>query len=297
MKSKVITVWDDRYCVKAAPLTSTTKQIDVVRRVESEGLIDLWVGAKFDEEAAWSDIARTHDPVYVSAVRTGKPRELATSQGFRWSQEFADSLPLIWDGHLAACRFARELKTLVLHPVSGAHHAGYRSGSGFCTFNYLVGAARDLLESGMDRVGIIDLDAHQGNGTQELLRSGISVFDISGSSWGCTPDKNVLYLTAKNAQWYFRHLRLLTAWLDVAKPQFVQYQAGMDVFEHDPVGGINGMTQKRLQLRDAFVIREIMKRKIPCVVNLAGGYLEGETIRMHVQTIRTMYAALNCKGA
>jgi acetoin utilization deacetylase AcuC-like enzyme len=72
------------------------------------------------------------------------------------------------------------------------------------------------------------------------------------------------------------------------RPGFVQYQAGMDPFEDDPVGGITGVTAAILEARDRFVIEAVRSRGIPLLVNLAGGYVRGVSERLHVTTIRAM---------
>jgi len=131
-------------------MNSTTKQRTVVDLATAEQLLEPRA-VPFDAAATWADIATVHDPAFVEAVRTGRPLGLAQSQGFTWSPAFADALCRIWNGHIAACRMALGAGT-VLHPVSGAHHAGFARGSGFCTFNYLVGAARALLTDGLKRV-------------------------------------------------------------------------------------------------------------------------------------------------
>ena len=160
----------------------------------------------FDEDEAWASIMSVHDPAYVDAVRTGQPAGLARSQGFRWSPRFANSVARIWAGHLAACRLALT-EPMVLHPVSGAHHANYASGSGFCTFNFLVGGAVELLRMGLHRVAIIDLDAHPGDGTYRLSRGreGIALFDIAGGSWvDVVNTASVEYHVARDASEYER---------------------------------------------------------------------------------------------
>jgi acetoin utilization deacetylase AcuC-like enzyme len=244
----------------------------------------------FDEIGAWQDIATVHAPEYVEAVRTGDPRTLAESRGFRWSPGFAESVARIWAGHTAACRLALH-ERLVLHPVSGAHHAHRARGAGFCTFNWLVGAGRALLREGaVQRVAIIDLDAHQGDGTLALAGEDprFALFDISGWSWiGRFDTGRNIYRVARDAAEYLRHLRHLGAWLARLQPDLVQYQAGMDCFEKDPLGGIEGVTEEFLALRDRLVTGEIAARGIPLVINLAGGYLEdGTTQRLHVNTVR-----------
>jgi acetoin utilization deacetylase AcuC-like enzyme len=49
------------------------------------------------------------------------------------------------------------------------HHAGPAFFGGSCYFNNAAAAAQRLRKAGFDRVGIVDIDAHQGNGTQEIF--------------------------------------------------------------------------------------------------------------------------------
>ena len=291
MELVVLTLWNDAYCTDAASTNSTSKQRAVVDLAKAEGLLGLRE-APFDAGAAWADIATVHDPAFVEAVRTGQPRQLAQSQGFTWSPPFAEAVARIWTGHIKACRMALA-EGMVLHPVSGAHHAGYSRGSGFCTFNFLVGAARAMLRNGTGRQAIIDLDAHPGDGTCTLTRgdNAMAIFDIAGGSWiDVTNDHRIEYHVARDAAGYRQALDRLPAFLDRVRPALVQYQAGMDPFEDDPVGGIDGITEAFLAERDRFVIEQVRSRGIPLVVNLAGGYARGVSERLHVNTIRVMAA-------
>lgn len=287
--NKILTVWDDAYSTTAAFTNSTSKQRVVVDLAKAEGLIGLHE-APFDAEATWAAIAAIHDPAFVQAVRTGQPRHLAQSQGFTWSPAFADAVARIWSGHVTACRAALH-EGMVLHPVSGAHHAGYARGSGFCTFNFLVGAARAIIQDGAGRLAIVDLDAHPGDGTYTLTRgdNAIALFDIAGGGWvDVRNDHRVEYHVARDATGYREALNRLPAFLDRVRPALVQYQAGMDPFEDDPAGGIDGITEAFLLERDRFVIGQVRARGIPVVVNLAGGYVRGISERLHVNTIRVM---------
>jgi acetoin utilization deacetylase AcuC-like enzyme len=293
-------VWDPAYVTDAAHTISTTKAARVVELAGAEGLLDLR-RAPFDADAAWAAIAAVHDPAYAAAVRTGEPRRLAESQGFRWSPAFAASVARIWNGHLWACRLAPS-EGLVLHPVSGAHHARHDSGGGYCTFNFLVGAARHAAVALGGPVAIIDLDAHPGNGTCALANNDprIALFDIAGSTWGCEGDGRWNeYHEAADAREYGSALERLPAFLDRVRPALVQYQAGMDPFEDDAVGGIDGVSAAFLAWRDRFVLDEVTARGIPTVINLAGGYIPEVTARLHVETIRAAAArtTLRATGA
>jgi len=290
---RIATVWDKAYVSDAAPTISTTKAARVIELAQAEGLVRL-IRPPFHEDATWARIAEVHDPAYVQAVRTGEPRHLAQSQGFRWSPAFAQSVARIWSGHTWACRLAIA-EGIVLHPVSGAHHAHRGSGGGYCTFNFLAGAARHIAEWGFGPVAIIDLDAHPGDGTYALVKDDprMALFDIAGSAWGCTGDGASLeFHEAANARDYRAALETLPRFLDRVRPGLVQFQAGMDPFEDDPVGGIDGVTKTFLAWRDRFVLRQLRARDIPVVVNLAGGYLEDVTPRLHVQTIRIAARAM-----
>jgi acetoin utilization deacetylase AcuC-like enzyme len=256
---------------------------------EAEGLVAS-VAGPFEQQAAWKAIATVHDPAYVEAVRTGEPPSRAQSQGFHWSPAFAESVARIWVGHLHACNLARR-EGLVLHPVSGAHHANRDRGSGYCTFNYLVGAARAMATALQRSVAIIDLDAHPGDGTFRLAGddAGIALFDIAGGRWFDAPRADrIEYHAVGDVEQYRAALERLPAFLDRVRPGLVQYQAGMDPFEHDPIGGIPGVTGTCLEERDRFVIEAVRSRGIPLLVNLAGGYVRGVSERLHVNTIRVM---------
>ena len=286
--TRLLTVWDDRYHSTAASLTSTTKQRAVVARADREGLVRLVDAGPFEADAVWADIAATHAPAYVNAVRTGTPLALAESQWFDWSPTFAEAVARIWRGHRRATALALAEGTIVAHPVSGAHHARYAEGSAFCTFNYLATAPPGT------RVLVLDLDAHYGDGTDAMTKGSraFTHFDIHA---GVGEDDEVnargQWYAVRNSTEYFRRLRHhLPVLLDEVKPDLIYWQAGMDPFEFDPVGGIAGMNARALYERDLFVAREIVERQIPTVVTLAGGYVK-DVDRLHVQTFRAVRQA------
>ena len=144
-------------------------------------------------------------------------------------------------------------------------------------------------------MAIVDLDAHPGDGTYMLTRgdNAIALFDIAGGSWvDVANTASVEYHVVRDATGYREALNRLPAFLDRVRPTLVQYQAGMDPFESDPVGGIDGITEAFLLERDRFVIGQIRARGIPLVVNLAGGYVRGVSERLHLNTIRVMASPL-----
>ena len=64
--------------------------------------------------------------------------------------------------------------------AGGAHHAQHDFGNGFCLLNDIVIASRKLqFEKKVDRVWIIDVDAHKGDGTAALTAGDDSIRTLS----------------------------------------------------------------------------------------------------------------------
>jgi acetoin utilization deacetylase AcuC-like enzyme len=59
------------------------------------------------------------------------------------------------------------------------HHAGRSIARGGCVFNNVAVAASHALAAGVDRVAVLDIDAHHGNGTQEIFYDSSHVLTIS----------------------------------------------------------------------------------------------------------------------
>ena len=138
-------------------------------------------------------------------------------------------------------------------------------------------------------VAIVDLDAHPGDGTYRLARDEgrIALFDIAGGTWeSVARSPTVEYHDVRHAAAYRQALDAFPAFLDRVGPALVQYQAGMDPFEDDPVGGIAGVDAGFLRFRDRWVIGHVLSRRIPLVINLAGGYITGVSERLHLETVR-----------
>ena len=251
-------------------------------------------------------IERLHDSRYVHAVCSGEPRKLAESQGFRWSRGFAQSVLDIWEGQTAACGLAAAGASVVIHPISGAHHASVSHGSGFCTFNWLVGVVPALPDD-VDVI-VLDYDAHYGDGTVACLQAcawanRVRVVDIFGTwrargiaTGGYDEDvtANGVFLGVGNAEDYRfavdRGEQMLATWTADTRARgrrpIVVYQAGVDPYEHDRVGGIAGVTAAVLAKRDARVFASTRHLGVPIVVVLAGGY-SADCVPLHVTTLRT----------
>ena len=85
--------------------------------------------------------------------------------------------PGTWDAARAAVDVAQTAVDLVLDGVPSAyaltrppgHHATRRAFGGSCYLNNAAVAAEALRLGGLDRVAVVDIDAHHGNGTQAVF--------------------------------------------------------------------------------------------------------------------------------
>jgi len=91
-----------------------------------------------------------------------------------------DAQRLISGSALQACKLILEEDENIAHTFGGFHHAGQDYGEGFCHYNDVAIAARALTERhGLDRVMIVDTDAHQGNGTMDIFYNDPNVLFVS----------------------------------------------------------------------------------------------------------------------
>lgn len=150
------------------------------------------------------------------------------------------------------------------------HHSGWNFSSGFCTYSGLVIAAQKMFaENAVEKVGILDLDYHWGNGTQDCidhldLHDRIKHWSFGGEYSG---------RAFRQAEF----LDDLNAALHGMKSDgcgLILYQAGGDMWIHDPLGG--AASADELRERDRFVFETCYELKMACCFNLAGGYAKDD---------------------
>lgn len=270
------------YCW-ASHATDTTRKSSWIADSLKSSPID-GVEVLCPELARRDEILAVHSEQYVNAIESGQPSDLANSTGIPWCRDVYDAVLSSTGGVVAAAR-AASTDGVAGSLSSGLHHARQDRGSGFCTFNGLVIAARDAVRRG-HRVLIMDLDAHCGGGTNSLICRDvrISQLDIAVDTFdyypGCTvvdePDE---------------YLSILRRSLDRV-PQDVSlviYNAGMDVHERDC--GPAGFDVRFVAAREALVFSWSRDRQIPLAYVIAGGYTTGglrqqELVALHRCTIQ-----------
>ncbi|WP_430336278.1 hypothetical protein [Rhodococcus sp. ACT016] len=224
-----------------------------------------------------ADLERVHDPEYIRAVRTGEPWCLAESQGFDWDSALWPMVLASNGGVLAAARSALD-DGVAGSLSSGLHHAKRDRGDGFCTFNGLAVAAKTLLAEGAARsVLILDLDAHCGGGTAQLIDRDPRVWheDVSVSAFDhYSGHSNSALWDVNRADEYLSTVKQAVAQADRIGPfDLCLYNAGMDPHQGCDIGGLDGITAEILAQREQIVFDWCRQRSLPIAFVLAGGYI------------------------
>lgn len=215
----------------------------------------------------------SHDNKYVDGVLNGT---IANGFGNK-IKEVADSLPYTSGSFYNAAVYALKNR-VAMSPTSGFHHARYYNGGAFCTFNGLTITAQ-LLKSNhkTKRIGIIDFDAHWGDGTDDIINK-LSI-------------KDIIHLSHNKIFGFFgtNETPLLNLYktLDAVKNcEILLYQAGADSHVNDPLGG--DLTTEQMFERDRIVFRFAKDNNIPIVWNLAGGYQNdfSKVLEIHENTLK-----------
>ncbi len=245
-------------------------------------------------EPSREDLLLAHDAVWVDTVVSAS---LSAADLRRLELPFSPEISLAHrlaiGGTILAARHALEAG-VGLHAGGGGHHAFRDHGEGYCALNDIAVAIYKLrVENAIQRAAVIDLDVHQGNGTAAIFAGDPDVFTFSMHQADLYPEMKErssldveLAAGTADAEYYDLLRRHLRAVMDF-KPDLAIYQGGVDVWEHDKLGGLK-LTERGILDRDAAVFETCRLHGVPVAVTLGGGYgptPEG-TARLHANTLR-----------
>lgn len=249
-------------------------------------VIESWIAEGLPVEIlkSWpletGDFCLAHDPMYVKGIF-----DLSIPNGFgNTKKDVADTFQYTSGSMYSAARKAlSDYSGVACSPTSGFHHASFGGGGGFCTFNGLVIAAQKLKsEKKLSKAGILDLDNHYGNGTDNIIKKlGLKYIShfTAGASYS-SPRQSEIFLSTLESV-----IRKTFVGCDL-----VMYQAGADVHIDDPLGG--WLTTEQIIQRDRIVFETLKDMRIACAWNFAGGYQKEadgsipKVIEIHTNTLR-----------
>ena len=241
------------------------------------------------------DILLTHTAEYLDKLHTLQlDRKEARAIGFPISKALIDRGKHIANGTLL-CAYHAIQDGVSLNVAGGTHHSFVDHGEGFCVFNDIAIAANVLLHrKEVERILIVDLDVHQGNGTASIFHEVSEVFTFSMHGANNYPirkmvsDLDIGLPDGTNDEEYLTALeKYLPEVLIRSNPDLVFYLAGVDVLETDKLGKLS-MSREGVKKRDAIVMNHCKSQAIPLAITMGGGYSPKlvDIVEAHCNTFR-----------
>jgi acetoin utilization deacetylase AcuC-like enzyme len=139
------------------------------------------------------------------------------------------------------------------------HHAERDRAMGFCFFNNAAVAAAAMLARGLERIAIVDIDVHHGNGTQSIFYNEPRVLYVSTHQYPFYPGTGAagevgdgagkgftvnvpMEAGSIDADYALVHRAVVNPILDQFKPQLLLVSAGYDAHERDPLASMRMTT-------------------------------------------------------
>lgn len=237
----------------------------------------------------------THTQAYwdkLTQVRLSE-REIRVI-GFPINEKFVVRGRHISQGTLECALHARA-HGCAMNTAGGTHHAFADRGEGFCCFNDQAVAANYLLDKGLcQKILIVDLDVHQGNGTAHIFRDEPRVFTFSmhgERNYPLRKEQSDLDLGLPDGMEDAAYLKTLAdalpRLLDTVQPDLVFYLSGVDVLATDKLGRLS-LSRHGCRERDRLVLTACKTHRVPVVVSMGGGYSPrlADIVEAHANTFR-----------
>jgi acetoin utilization deacetylase AcuC-like enzyme len=224
-------------------------------------------------------LSRAHHPLYVEQVVAAEvPLAVERAIGFPVDRAVSRRARLAAAGTVLAARLALR-HGVACNTAGGSHHARRDGGAGFCTFNDVAVAAHALLAEGeAERILVVDLDVHQGDGTADIFAGDPRVFTLSVHAEKNYPARKIasdldigLGDRLADAAYLARLSEVLPFAAARARPDIVFYNAGVDPHEEDRLGRLS-LTDAGLRRRERMVFEFFRARGIPVCGVIGGGY-------------------------
>ena len=264
-----------------------------------DGVDSLLIDPRAATEA---ELEWVHTRDYIAAVRS-LSAGLATVQPERFGFSamgdnpvypgMYDSALLSSGATLVASEMVADRLVDVAFSISGGlHHAAPTHASGFCIFNDPAIAIRYFLERGM-RVAYVDVDAHHGDGVQDVFYGDNRVLTISvhesgqylfpgtgfvsesGSGEGAGYSVNIPlfpYTEDEPYLWAFREV--VPPLIRAFAPDVLVTQLGIDSYHSDPITHLQLTSRGYVE-----IIREFARLGLPWLALGGGGYDIGAVAR------------------
>ncbi len=240
-------------------------------------------------------IVRTHDKAYWEKLKSMQLTEREVRRtGFPLTEALVNREVTIVNGTVRCAEYALQYGA-AMNIAGGTHHAFTDRGEGFCLLNDIALGAHHLLDNGLaEKILVVDLDVHQGNGTARIFRDDPRVFTFSMHGANNYPlfkensDLDIGLADGTSDRFYLNTLdRNLKTLLEEVEPDFIFFQSGVDILDTDRLGRL-GVTRAGCKERDRLVLTAAKENGIPLVASMGGGYSHEfrDIIEAHANTYR-----------
>ena len=243
-------------------------------------LIDQKIVEKFHNPIACSfdTLNRAHSEDYINDIKNKTlDKNKIKKIGFPLVDSVVQRSLVATGGTVLASKLALNYG-VACNTAGGSHHANYDSGAGYCVFNDVAVAAHYLLDRGFaNRILIVDLDVHQGNGNSEIFKDNRHVFTFSMHSKTNYPakksisDLDVELNDNTEDKEYIKILKFYLNQLNQQNFDYVFYIAGVDIHFNDRLGKLK-ISDDGIKERDELVTENFFSKGIPLCGVLGGGY-------------------------
>jgi acetoin utilization deacetylase AcuC-like enzyme len=200
------------------------------------------------------------------------------AMGLPWSEGLRKRSLISPNGTFLTAQLALK-HGIACHLAGGTHHAHYDFASGFCILNDLAITAKALLaQKKVAKVLIFDCDVHQGDGTASILADEPRAFTCSIHCEKNFPvnkarsDLDIGLAVSTSEQDYLTIVEsTLQQLIAEQQPDVIIYDAGVDVFDADPLG-LLCISETSIKARELIVLNLCKQACIPVATVIGGGY-------------------------
>jgi len=239
------------------------------------------------EKITDKELLRVHTQGYLDSLknsmvvaRIAELGLLTIVPNFILQERLLDSMRYGTGGTVLGAKLALD-KGWAINLSGGYHHTKSDSSGGFGFYADVPLAINMLWDDNPElKVLIIDLDAHQGNGNEAILKDDPRVFILDMYHEDNYPrdDEAKQYIDfdipvrSMDSQGYIAMIKKdIPEAINESQPDLIIYNAGTDIYSKDPIGKMN-VSREGIIERDEVVFGYAKEKNLPILMVLSGGY-------------------------